>query len=376
MHLRHLQPLVDNALGDTPVICLNGAARTGKTTLVEALQAAWPGTFARLSDPATLAWATGDPAGFLDSLPGLAFLDDAHRAPGLLPLLPAAVADGRRFLLTSTEILPRLARSLAWRMETFTLWPLAQAELQSAFPGLIDASFAGDPTLLRLEPLDRRMLLSRVLTGGYAEVQELAPRLREGWFHDYIGALARDLRVLTDLGDARQLIRLLAASGSDPAAQRCRELLARRQLMASLPAVSGPPFRCFNDSALQAQLLGPATAGLDIRPILAAPLLETFAFMELVKTAPWSQSRPALRHLRAGAQSLLVLEDHRRDLIAFAVNASATVQAEDFQGLLELRARVGERLRAGLVLHAGEAVRRFGPGLWTLPFQALWAARA
>ena len=143
--------------------------------------------------------------------------------------------------------------------------------------------------------------------------------------------------------------------------------------MASLAAGAGPPFRCYNDPALQGQLLGMATAGLDIRPVLAAPLLEPFAFMELVKTAPWSRSRPALRHLRAGAQSLLVLENHRRDLVAFAVNASATVQAEDFQDLLELRARVGERLRAGLVVHAGDAARPAGPGLWTLPFQALWA---
>jgi hypothetical protein len=357
------------------VICLTGASRTGKTTLVEALQAERPGACPRFSDPATLAWATGDPAGFLASLPAMAYLDDAHQVPGLLPLLPASVADGRRFLLTSPERLPGLARSLAWRMETFTLWPLAQAELQGGYPGLIDASFAGDPTRIRLQPLDRKELLARVLTGGFPEVQELAPPLREGWFHGYFDALARDLRVLTDLADARQLIRLLAASGADPAAQRCRDLLARRQLMASLAAGAGPPFRCYNDSALQAQLLGMAAAGLAIRPVLAAPLLETFAFMELVKTAPWSQSRPALRHLRAGAQSLLVLEDHRGDLVAFTVNASATVQAEDFQGLLELRARVGERLRAGLVVHAGETVRPAGPGCWTLPFQALWAAR-
>jgi len=121
-------------------------------------------------------------------------------------------------------------------------------------------------------------------------------------------------------------------------------------------------------------VLGMAFAGLETRPVLAAPLLETFAVMELVKTAPWSRTRPVLHHLTAGARLLVVLEDHRGDLIAFATDASATVQAEAFQGLRALRERVGDRLKAGLLLHPGEAFRSAGAGLWAVPFQALWAS--
>jgi len=44
--------------------------------------------------------------------------------------------------------------------------------------------------------------------------------------------------------------------------------------------------------------------------------------------------------------------------------------------LIEERRLGGERLRAGLVVHAGETVRPAGPGFWTLPLQALWAVRA
>jgi hypothetical protein len=97
--------------------------------------------------------------------------------------------------------------------------------------------------------------------------------------------------------------------------------------------------------------------------------------MELVKTAPWSGSRPSLAHVRAGAQDLVVLEDHRHQLVAFTVCAAATVQAEAFTGLQALRDRVGDRLRAGIVFHAGEATHAAGPGLWSMPFQALWAPR-
>jgi hypothetical protein len=377
--LRHLQARLLDALGDTPVVCLAGAPRSGKTELVRALQAALPAAaWPRFDDPPTLARAGEDPAGFLAELPDLALLDAVDRVPGLLPLLRAGADRGRRFLLTCAGPLPGLAESLGWRLETLILWPLAQAEFQGVHPGLIDACFQGQPDRLRLEPLDRRELLGRVLAGGYAEVQGLAAQGREAWFHGYLDALVQArLRVATELRDGHQLTRLLAAPAADPGpARRCQELLEGCHVLAALPSRSGGPYRCCNDAALQAHLLGAAPAALETRPMLAAPLLETFAVMELVKTAPWSQARPALSVLRAGAQTLVVLEDHRRNLVAFAVDASATVQAEAFQGLRDLRAKVGDRWRAGLVLHAGETLRAAGPGLWAMPFQALWAARA
>jgi hypothetical protein len=377
MYLRHLQARLLNALGDTPVVCLTGADRTGKTTLARAFQdlaaSAWPD----LSDPATLDSATGDPAGFLERLSGLAILDGAQRAPRLLPLLKAAAERGGRFLLTVPGLPPGLAQSLGWSMESFTLWPLAQAELQGVFPGLVDASFQGDLGRLRLEPLDRQELLRRVLAGGYPEVQDLPPALRASWFHDYLDTLVQGrLRDLTDLRDGHQLTRLLARPEADPGpAKRCQDLLEDLNVMAALPG-AGPPYRCFNDAALQAHFLGMVPAALATRPVLAAPLLETFAVMELIKTAPWSQARPALSRLRAGPQLLVLLEDHRRQLVAFTVDPSATIQPEAFQGLRALRERVGDRLRAGIVLHMGEQLRPAGPGLWALPFQALWAAKA
>jgi hypothetical protein len=72
---------------------------------------------------------------------------------------------------------------------------------------------------------------------------------------------------------------------------------------------------------------------------------------------------------------MVVLEDHRHQLVAFTVSAAATVQAEAFQGLRALRERAGARLRTGIVLHAGGETRAAGPGFWSLPFQALWAPR-
>jgi hypothetical protein len=378
MHRRQLQAGLLNALGDTPAVCLAGASRTGKSTLVLALQADLPAAAYRtFADPATLADATRNPADFLAGLPPLAFLDDVERVPALLPLLKTAVAGGRRFLLTTPRVLPGLAESLSWSLETFTLWPLAQAEREGVFPGLIDACFQGDPTRLQLEPLARQDLLGRVLAGGFPEVMGLTPSQRETWFHGYLAALVQGwLRHLTDLREVHHLTKLLAFPDADrKLAERCIDLLEDLHVMAPLASGAGARSRWFVDPALQAHILGMAPAALETRPVLAAPLLETFAVMELVKSAPWSGSRPTLSRFRAGTQELVVMENHRRQVVAFTVSAAATVQAEAFQGLQALRDRVGERLRMGVVLHAGGETRAAGPGLWSLPFQALWAPR-
>jgi len=381
--LRRLaQTGLENALGDTPVVCLAGAGRTGKATLVRVLQADRPEASRHsFADPATLAEASRDPAGFLAGLPALAFLEDVDRAPDLLALLPsvlpALLADGRKFLLTTCRTLPGLAPGDSRDLEVVPLWPLAQAEREGTFPGLIDACFLGDPTRLRLAPLTRQELLARILAGGYPEVGDLSAGRRESWFHGYLGALLMGrLRVLTELREVRQLIRLLVHPEADPApARRCGDLLEELLVMVSLPSGPGVRYRCWNDAGLQAHVLGLQPAARETRPGLAAPLLETFAVMELVKTAPWSGSRPTLARLRSGSQDLVVLEDRHRRLAAFATCAAATVQPGDFRGLQALRDRVGERLMAGVVLHAGGETRAAGPGLWVLPFSALWAPR-
>src|SRR5208283_458749 len=80
LYRRQLQAGLLNALGDTPAVCLAGASRTGKSTLLRALQAELPAAACHsFADPAVRAGATRDPAGFLEGLPALAFLDDVDR---------------------------------------------------------------------------------------------------------------------------------------------------------------------------------------------------------------------------------------------------------------------------------------------------------
>jgi hypothetical protein len=87
------------AVGDTPVIFVAGARQTGKSTLVQAIQAGLPGSCYRtMDDLNVLGSARQDPKGFVDALPACAFLDEIQRAPELFLPIKAAVDRNRSWL--------------------------------------------------------------------------------------------------------------------------------------------------------------------------------------------------------------------------------------------------------------------------------------
>jgi predicted AAA+ superfamily ATPase len=82
----------------------------------------------------------GRPIRLQADLPDRAILDEVHRAPGLFTALESAVDRHRtpgRFIVTGSAnvlLVPRLADSLAGRMEIQRLHPLAQCELVARSP--------------------------------------------------------------------------------------------------------------------------------------------------------------------------------------------------------------------------------------------------
>jgi predicted AAA+ superfamily ATPase len=86
--------------------------------------------------------ARGDAAGFLAGFAQPLVLDEVQRAPELLLAIKAAVDRRRtpgRFLLTGSAnvlLVPRVAESLAGRMEIVPLWPFSQGEVEGAVEGV------------------------------------------------------------------------------------------------------------------------------------------------------------------------------------------------------------------------------------------------
>lgn len=77
--------------------------------------------------------------------------------------------------------LPTVADSLAGRMETLSLLPLSQSEIESRAANWIDGAFAG--RLLKVErPALGLELVERVLRGGYPEaVARASAKRRRAW---------------------------------------------------------------------------------------------------------------------------------------------------------------------------------------------------
>jgi predicted AAA+ superfamily ATPase len=66
MYPRHVLPILLEALQDTPVVLLNGARQTGKSTLAQQCLAGQSHRYLTFDDPVVLAAVKHDAAGFID----------------------------------------------------------------------------------------------------------------------------------------------------------------------------------------------------------------------------------------------------------------------------------------------------------------------
>ena len=217
---RNVQERIQAALADTPVVLINGARQTGKTTLAQRLAAGVGAEYFTLDDAATFG-CCGDPAGFIRNLSGPVVLDEIQKAPELFPAIKLSVDRNRtpgRFLLTGSAnilSLPRLSESLVGRMEVVPLFPFSAGELAGMRETFVARLFSGDPARVKAEGA-QMPLAERVVCGGYPEaVQRKDAARRAAWFASYVSTLlqrdVRDLARVDALHTLPNLLKLLAS---------------------------------------------------------------------------------------------------------------------------------------------------------------------
>lgn len=185
MFKRLLDPRLREALSDTPFVLVVGPRRAGKTTLVQNVGGE-DRTYITLDDQTVLEAAMADPAGFVRGL-DTATIDEVQRAPELLLAIKKSIDEdyrSGRFLLTGSAnalTLPKIADSLAGRIETLNMLPLARAEIEGAAATFLDQLFDGKFRSVK-NPALGDDLLQIILQGGFPEALSRGnERRRQDW---------------------------------------------------------------------------------------------------------------------------------------------------------------------------------------------------
>ena len=410
LYPRYAEPRLTEALADSPVVLIHGPRQCGKTTLARVVGERMGYAYVNFDDDVARGAAEADPAGFVADLPEHTILDEVQRVPALFAALKTAVDRKRvagRFMLTGSAnvlLVPKLADSLAGRMQILRLHPLAQCELARRAPAFLDVLFRGGFKTRQNERLAGQ-LAERIAAGGYpAALARPTEKRRATWYRDYLEALVqRDVRDLARISALDALPRLLSLAAaqtarllnvadlaapfqlSRPTIRDYVTLLERVFLLETLPPwhsnrlsrlVKTPKLH-LGDSGLACALLGVDAASLAADRPLLGQLLETFVFQELRRQASWRDEPIGFFHFRDkdGAEVDIVLERGARELVGVEVKASATVTVADFRGMRKLREAAGKRFAAGVVLYDGEITASFGDGFFAVPLRAVWETR-
>jgi predicted AAA+ superfamily ATPase len=404
---RGMASVVADAMESARAVALLGPRQAGKSTLAQVLAGGRvPADYLTLDDDPVRSAARADPQGFVAALGRRTVIDEVQRAPDLLLAVKSRLDRDRspgQFLLTGSANLrrvPGVADALPGRLDYLTLWPLTQGEIAGRYEDVLQRAFDGDIPSIVDAPVGRHEYAEMLVAGGFPEARMRSPAARMRFFTSYVGSIVdRDVADVARVQDPTAvgtLLRLVAArSGA----------LARYETLARDAALDGKtvkshldvlerlflvrirrpwhvnlgkrqvkaPKLYVADPGLLAGMLGAGAGRVRDDDGLAGALFETFVATELERQASWSPQPLTFWHYREGEREVdTIVEWPSGEIVGVEVKASATVRARDFTGLAHLRDRVGARLRAGLVVYAGQRTLPFGNRLWALPLRGLW----
>lgn len=346
--------------------------------------------------------ARADPLGFVTDLPPKMVLDEVQRVPEIFTTLKLVVDRDRqpgRFLLKgSADVLqlPRLADSLAGRIEVIRLHPMAQVELRQQSAFFLQRLFRAEFGVVGATRMGQA-LAELVVAGGFPAALTRLPPRRSAWYQSYVQTLVqRDVRDLARIAALDVMPRLLElAAGqtahlfnvselaspfglSRPTVRDHLTLLERVFLVDLLPPwhvrqinrLIKTPKLHVGDTGVACALLHLDAKTLHANRALLGQLLETFVFQELRRQASGQAEPVKFYHFRnRDDHEVDIVLEQGTALVGVEVKASGTVRAEDFRGLRKLQEIAGDRFTCGVVLYDGELSLPFGPGLFALPIQ-------
>jgi len=400
---RSLEGPLRLALESMPSVVVSGPRQAGKTTLVRHVVAG-RGSYVSMDLPDTRAAAYADPRGFLGALESPAIIDEAQRAPELLPYLREAIDADRsktgRFILTGCQnllLMSAVDESLAGRAAVLTLMPLSQRELDAEPDARLPWEDVG--TLRANRVSDARQWFTRLMRTSFPE-----PALGSGrtdlWVSSFVATyLERDVRLLRNVGDLTgfdAFLRLVASRTGTTldltdlsrtigvAVNTAKAWLS--VLVASYMVLLLPPYHAnvgkrlakrpkvyFTDVGLACHLVGLRDAEAALSGPMGGALFETAVVAEVQRTIAHRGRAPELYYWGVSGRSevdLLVKEATRVVPLEAKLNATPVPRMAD--GIRRLAAAIpGEVRLPGYVVHPGDSTLPLGPDAVSLPFSRL-----
>jgi uncharacterized protein len=403
---RHITHRIQLALKSSPIVLINGARQTGKSTLVRNIiktigSNKKSATYISFDKPTEMAAAVAAPEAFLTNYGLPLIIDEVQLVPNLFRALKWVVDERRLsnqspknglYLLTGSAnilALPKLAEALVGRMSVITLYPLTTAEAINKPAKAIERILT-----FNFKNIDENnlSLIEAIKRGTYPEITNQK---------DDVRTLQRDVKQLAELEKIAVLPHLLTvlavrAGGLLNISDIAREVGLNTVTGKSYQHILKMMFLCFDikpwyknigkrlvktpkgylmDTSLVCYLLGYKLEEVaKNNPAVFGHLLENYVATELLKQLNNSASRASLYHFRTsdGKEVDFIIEQTDGSVIAIEVKKAEIVKYEDFKGIETFKSLTGKDFKGGIVLYNGKTIVPFGANLFAVPFSILW----
>jgi len=394
-----------------PCTLIVGARQVGKSTVLEKGFGSTHRTF--VFDPVQDVYGVReDPDLFLRNNPPPLILDEIQYVPELVASLKRAVDRDRtpgNYLITGShqwQVMRTLSESLAGRVGILELSGFSLTEKAHQSKDWLHHWL--NPSENTPENLNRlfrhfqsagRSPTREIWRGGFPEVQTLDDTVVPGWMQGYTTTyLQRDVRALIEVRDESQFAAFLSLCaaltaqecnynqlGRDiditpPTAKRWLGFLRGSFQWLEIPAfsnnqikkISTRPKGYLADTGLACYLLKISSdQAVQGHPAFGR-LFETLVVTDLVKRLQTLPLMPQLYHYRqhSGAEVDILIEQDG-ELYPIEIKASSRVRPADAANMQTLRAKLGTRVRPGLVLYAGSEILRLNEDTLALPYDLI-----
>ncbi len=406
LYPRLLQSKIEDALLDTPVVCILGPRQVGKTTLSQQLSG--PRSYLNFDDGAILSAARQDPTGFIQGLPPQVTLDEVQRIPELMPAIKAEVDRKRnpgRFLLTGSAnllLLPKVKESLAGRVEILHLHPLTEQEKHRQTTSFLSKLLLNQITA-RVTGEQKAIsgVVEALCSGGYPEPNTRSEVRARQWHKQYLKTIiqhdVKDIAAIRDEDELQRLAEMLSLRTANllninnlanglgirrETTEKYLSILERLFLVRQLPAwhinqakrlVKTPKVH-WVDSGLAAVLNNVKATDWNNYSTNFGPLLESFVLQQITAQADWLEDELRISHYRDkdGLEVDIVIEQGRQ-VWGIEVKKAASIQPKDGAGLNRLAAKAGKAFEGGILFYCGNNCLPLAQkNCYAVPIDWLW----